>query len=125
MTKLVKCIKHDFVDQIGKKHGEAKKTAVQKVIDDVMPKMLDALGLATGDVSYAAIEAANVMKIGVHTGYLVSYYKCKNFNNIGWELGSICYDLTQAVRGISSVTVQGRTFDFHEVQDTLQTQQLN
>lgn len=116
-TKLVKCIQKDLEYLVGNKTGAEKKTVVQKVIDDTMPELVDALDAASGGISYAALEAGNAAKIGTHVGYLISYFKSKSYQNIGWELGAIAFDITQAIKGESSVTIDGETFDFVEVKD--------
>lgn len=77
-----------------------------------MPKMIDSLDAATGGASLAAIESVNAVKIGTHIGYLISYIENNNYQNIGWEMGAIAYDVTLAVEGESSVTIEGETFTF-------------
>lgn len=82
------------------------------MLNDVLPKLLNSLGLATDGASVAAIQTVNAVKLGVHIGYLISYIEKNNYQNIGWEMGAIAFDVTQAVEGESSITVDGQTFSF-------------
>lgn len=95
-----------------KQSGQAAATAFQSAINEVMPKLIDALDGATAGVTLAIVESINAVKIGVHTGYLVEYLNARKWQDIGWELGAISYDVTQAFEGESSVTIDGETFDF-------------
>jgi hypothetical protein len=100
---------------MAKKKGAAAKDATVQLIDEAVPDMIDALGAATGGISVAVIEAFDAAKVGFHIAYLYDYYKKKDYTNIGWEMGAIAYDITQAVQGKSSVTIDGETFNFIEV----------
>jgi len=85
---------------------------VVDIVDQAMPAMIDALGVATGGISEGALEVFNAAKVAWHIDYLYSYYKKKDYTNIGWEMGAIAYDITKAIEGESSVTIEGETFDF-------------
>jgi len=74
--------------------------------------LIDALDAATDGISEVAVEVFNAVKIAWHIGHLYSYYKKKDFTNIGYEMGAIAFDISQAVKGESSVTIAGETFDF-------------
>jgi len=100
------------VELAGKKKGEAAKTAAQDIINQAVPAMIDALGAATGGISEAAVEVFDAAKVAWHIDYLYSYYKKKDYTNIGWEMGAMAFDITQAVQGKSSLTIEGETFDF-------------
>jgi len=76
--------------------------------------MIDALGVATGGISEGALEVFNAAKVAWHIDYLYSYYKKKDYTNIGWEMGAIAYDITKAIEGESSVTIDGETFNLIE-----------
>lgn len=122
-VKLVKCIKSELAELAGQKKGAAAKTAVVKVVDEAVPEMIDALGAATGGISEAALEVFNAAKVAWHIDYLYSYYKKKDYTNIGWEMGAIAYDITQAIEGKSSVTIEGETFDFIDTKVIERSQQ--
>jgi len=85
---------------------------MQKVINDEMPELVDSLDAATDGATLDAMEAADVAKIGTHIGYLTTYLKSKKYEKIGWELGAIAYDITLAVKGETSATIDGKTYNF-------------
>lgn len=109
---MAKCIKTELMDLVGKKKGAAAKTTVQKVVEEAVPDMINALGAATGGISEAALEAFNAAKTAWHLCYLMDYFHKKDYVNIGWEMGAMAFDITQAVQGKSSVTIEGETFNF-------------
>jgi len=77
--------------------------------------MIEGLDETTAGIVLAIVEFINVVKIGVHTGYLVEYINARNWEHIGWEIGAILFDLVQAVKGETSFTIGGHTYDFIEV----------
>lgn len=62
-----------------KQSGQAAATAFQSAINEVMPKLIDALDGATAGVTLAIVESINAVKIGVHTGYLVEYLNARKW----------------------------------------------
>lgn len=116
-TELVKCIEKEITAIVKEKNGTKAETEMQKVINDVMPKLVDSLDELTDGATLVAMEVADVAKIGTHIGYLTTYLKSKKYEKIGWELGAIAYDITLAVKGETSATIDGKTYNFIEVKD--------
>lgn len=116
-SSLMKCIEKDIVELTSKTSGAAKATLLQQVINEAMPAATAAFDTAVAAELGTVLEVADIAKIGAHTDDLISYYKSKDYKNIGWEIGAIAYDVTQALEGKSSVTIDGETFNLLEVND--------
>jgi len=119
------CIKTELTDLLGKKKGAAAKSKMLQVIDKAVPDMITSLGAATGGISEASIEAFNSGKVAFHLGYLFDYFHKKDFQNIGYEMGAIAFDISQAVEGQSSVSIKGETFNFASIQQRRSLAQWN